>query len=215
MRPILTKRIAYSRAEYFSDFAVHMAGLVAVVGCVPILIVLAAIHGDGPSHVIATVVYGFCFAAMIACSALYNIFSRPEWEWLLKRLDHSAIYLKIAGTVTGFALIAGQGWMLVAILWAAAATGISLKLAAPFRFRRLSIALYLSMGWAAGLLGWGIFAALPRSVLALILIGGLSYTVGVGIYVWDRLPFHITIWHALVLVGSLCLYAAIVVAVVN
>jgi len=215
MRPLLTQRSVYSRAEYVSDLAVHMIGLVAVVGCVPVLIVLAAVLGDGPSHVVATVVYGVSFAVMISCSALYNIVLRPEWEWLLKRLDHTAIYLKIAGTVTGFALIAGQGWVLVSALWATAALGVSLKLAAPFRFQKLGIALYLSMGWAAGLLGWGIFAALPGSVLVLIILGGLSYTVGVGFYVWDRLPFHFTIWHALVLVGSLCLYAALVIAIVN
>ncbi len=212
---MLTKRITYSRAEYFSDLAVHMAGLVAVIGCVPVLIVLATTLGDGPSHVIATVVYGFCFAAMITCSAIYNVFPRPEWEWLFKRLDHVAIYLKIAGTVTGFALIAGQGWILVATLWAAAVVGISLKLAAPFRFRRLSIALYLSMGWAAALLGWGIFAALPGSVLLLILLGGLAYSLGVVFYVWDRLPFHFTIWHSFVLVASLCLYAALVIAIIG
>ncbi len=215
MRPFVTRRISYSRAEFLSDMAVHLLGVLLVTAGVPVLIVLAYLFGNGPGSVFGTMLYGFSFAAMIGCSALYNIFPHPEWEWLFKRLDHSAIYLKIAGTVTGFAMIAGQGWILVTALWAAAAMGVSLKLAAPTRYRWVGLALYLGMGWAAGVLGWGIFAALPAPVVSLIVAGGLTYTIGVAFYLWDGLPYHFTIWHIFVLIASLLLYSAVVIAVLQ
>ena len=203
-----------SRAEYFSDMAVQFAGLLAVAAAVPVLITLAApIEGQG-GHMTAAMVYGTCLAAMISCSALYNIFPNPDWAWLLQRLDHAAIYLKIAGTYTAFVLVAGQGFALATGLWLAAATGISLKLIAPKRWRWVAIALYLGMGWSAVVLGWGIFAALPTPVILLVAGGGLLYTIGVVFHVWEQLPFHNTIWHVFVLAATFTIYAGVVVAMV-
>ena len=108
------RRIGYSRSEYVSDLVVHLTGLVAVAAAVPALVFLASPFEGQPGHLTAAMVYGLCFAAMIACSALYNIFPDAKWEWLFKRLDHSAIYLKIAGTYTAFVLIAGSGFALAA-----------------------------------------------------------------------------------------------------
>lgn len=208
------RRQSYTRAEYVSDLAVHLAGLVAVAAAVPILIVLAAPMDGNGGHMAAALVYGTCLAAMISCSALYNIFPHPDWEWLLQRLDHSAIYLKIAGTYTTFVLVAGQGFTLATGLWVAAATGISLKLIAPKRWRWVAIALYLGMGWSAVVLGWGLFTALPTSVVLLVASGGLLYTAGVVFHLWDGLPFHNTIWHVFVLAATFTIYAGVVVAVV-
>lgn len=213
MPAVLAKRVDYSRAEYLSDLIVHLAGIVAVAGAVPVLIVLATLMGGTSAQIAAASVYGMGLAAMILCSALYNIFPHPEWEWLLKRLDHSAIYLKIAGTYTAFVLIAGTGFALAAGLWAAALAGISLKLACPFRWRWISIALYLGMGWAAVVVGWELFAALPGPVVMLVAIGGLLYTLGVPFHLWERLQFHNTIWHLFVLAASFTIYAGLVVAV--
>lgn len=207
-------RNGYSRAEYISDLAVHFAGLVAVVVGVPVLVVLATLPGNDGAEITGTVIYGLCFMAMIGCSAIYNIFPHPDWEWLLQRLDHSAIYLKIAGTYTGFVLVAGHGIGLAAGLWAAAFAGISMKMVSPVRWRWAGLALYLAMGWVAAVLGHGVFAALPVAVVWLIGIGGSLYTVGVIFYLWERLPFHLTIWHAFVLSASLTIYAGVVVAVV-
>jgi hemolysin III len=212
---LLARRAGYTRTEYLSDLAVHLIGMIVVLTCVPLLVVLAVVSAHGAASVIGMVLYGLSFAAMILCSAVYNIFPHPDWEWLFKRLDHSAIYLKIAGTFTGFAMIAGQGFVIVGALWAAAAAGISLKMICPFRFRRTSIALYLGMGWAGGLVAFAIFAALPPLTGSLIVVGGLLYTVGTGFYLWPQLPFHLTIWHSFVLVASLAFYAAAVVAVLG
>lgn len=200
-------------SEYLSDVAVHLAGIVAVAAAVPVLIVLAALSGHGAWDVTATSVYGACLIAMICSSALYNIFPQAKWEWLLRRLDHSAIYLKIAGTHTAFALIAGQGLALAGAIWAAALAGIVLKLVAPFRWRWVSLCLYLGMGWAAAVLGRDVFAALPATVPVLVAAGGLVYTAGVGVYLCEGLRFRMAIWHSFVLVASLSVYAGLVVAV--
>ena len=207
------RRHVYSRTEYMSDVAVHVTGLLAVAAAVPVLISLATPMEGTSGHMVAAVVYGLCFAAMIASSALYNVFPHPDWVWLFQQLDHSAIYLKIAGTYTAFVLIAGQGFALAAGLWVAAATGISLKLITPKRWKWLSIALYLGMGWSAVVLGWSIFAALPGPVISLVAAGGVLYTTGVVFHLWHRLPYHNTIWHVFVLAASFTIYAGLVVAV--
>lgn len=207
-------RPAYSRAERMSDAVVHWAGIAAVAGAVPALIVTAAVlRGDAPS-VVGASVYGVTLALMILCSAMYNMIARPDWAWLLRRLDHSAIYLKIAGTYTPFALMTGQGLALTATLWGAAAAGVALKLASPARFRWLGLALYLAMGWAGVVAGGDLMAALPGAAVVLMLVGGALYTVGVVFYLWDNLLFHNAIWHVFVLAASVVFYAAVLVTVV-
>lgn len=211
---MLQPRTLYSPAERLSDAVVHVAGLVVVAGAVPVLIVLAAMLRGDAASVVGTSVYGATLVAMILCSALYNMISRPGWTWLLRRLDHSAIYLKIAGTYTPFALISGQGWLLTGVLWVAALVGVTLKAISPARFRVAALALYLGMGWAGFLAGGDLLAALPGAVVALMVVGGVLYTAGVVFYLWERLPFHYTIWHVFVLAASMVFYAAVVVQVV-
>jgi hemolysin III len=207
-------RQSYSRAERLSDAVVHVAGLAAVTAAVPVLIVLAALQNGEAGAVIGTSVYGATLILMILCSALYNMVARPDWSWLLRRLDHAAIYLKIAGTYTPFALITGQGVVLTAGLWVAAVAGAVMKAVSPARFRWAGLALYLAMGWAGVLAGGGLMAALPVAAVVLMLVGGVLYTVGVGFYLWERLPHHNTIWHLFVLAASLVFYAAVTVQVV-
>lgn len=213
--PILAARPAYSRAERLSDAVVHVAGLVAVLTAVPVLITVAAFLRGDLTAVFAVSVYGAALVAMILFSALYNMIAHPGWAWLLKRLDHSAIYLKIAGTYTPFTLLSGHGLWLLAGLWGAAFAGVGIKLASPDRFRGAAIALYLAMGWAGIAAGGGFLAALSGPVVALIVTGGVLYTVGVVFYLLERLPFHYTIWHVFVLAASGVFYAAVTVHLVQ
>ena len=207
-------RPRYSAAELRSDAAVHLLGLGIVALGVPVLLMLTALVRGADGTVLAGVgVYGAALAAMIAASAVYNMARRERLIWLWRRLDHSAIYLKIAGTYTPFTLLTGQGLALTAGLWGAAALGVALKLFSPERFRWLSLALYLGMGWAGVVAGQAMIAALPGGVLALMLAGGILYTVGVAFHLWRSLPFHNTIWHGFVLVASLFFYAAVTVLV--
>lgn len=212
---LLAARTEYSRAERLSDAVIHVSGLVLVLVAVPVLITMAAfLRGDLPA-LVGTAVYGVALITMILCSALYNLMLSPGWSGLLKRLDHSAIYVKIAGTYTPFTLLSGQGGWLLAGVWGAALTGIGLKLVAPDRFRLSALALYLAMGWAGLLAGGAFFATLSTAVIVLIVAGGLLYTLGVVFYLSERLPFHYTIWHVLVLTASLTFYAAVTLHVVQ
>lgn len=203
----------YSRAEMLSDAVVHVAGLALVTGAVPVLIVLTVLMRGDAAAIAGVSVYGGALVLMILCSALYNMIERPDWGWLLRRLDHSAIYVKIAGTYTAFIAVSGHGSGLMAGLWCAALAGVGLKILSPARFRWAALALYLGMGWAGVAAGGALLAALPAPVVALMLVGGTLYTLGVVFYLWDRLPFHNTIWHVFVLAASLVFYAAVLVAV--
>ncbi len=205
----------YTRAEYLSDAVVHVAGVGLALMAVPALIAAAAIErGDAPT-LVGTAVYGVALILMLGFSALYNMVQRPDWGWLLKRLDHSAIYMKIAGTYTPFTLITGQGLTLTAGLWGAALLGVGLKVADPVRFRWPGLALYLGMGWGGVLAGGALLAALPGPVVGLMIAGGLLYTLGVVFHLWVRLPYHNTIWHVFVLAASAVFFAAVAVLVVG
>lgn len=208
-------RTDYSRAEYLSDAVVHVSGLVLVLVSVPVLITMTAFLRGDAAAMVGTAIYGATLLLMILCSGLYNVVGPGPWAWLLQRLDHSAIYAKIAGTYTPFALLSGQGGWLIAGLWAAAFAGMALKLAAPRRFRFVALALYLAMGWAGLAFGGGLIGQLSTPVLTLILTGGALYTVGVVLYLFDRLPFHYTAWHVIVLTASMVLYAAVTMQVVE
>lgn len=205
----------YSWAEDLSDAVVHIAGLAVVCIAVPVLIVLAALQRGDLTAMVGTSVYSGGLIAMILCSALYNMVRRPGWAWLLQRLDHAAIYLKIAGTYTAFVLLAGQGGMLALVVWAAAGVGVLLKAISPERFRPVALALYLGMGWAGVIGGGDLLAALPGVVVGLMLAGGAIYSLGVGFYLWQGLRFHYTVWHICVLAATLVFYAAVLVAVIS
>lgn len=214
----VSSRVTYSRAEKLSDAVVHIAGLSLVLMAVPVLIVVTVLtHGD-VAAVMGVSIYGGALVAMIFCSGLYNVLHSSgvaqTWTWILKRLDHSAIYVKIAGTYTPFTLLSGHGAALTLGVWGAALVGVTLKLISPERFRFVALALYLGMGWAVAVLGGPIFAALPPAVFWLACIGGGLYSLGVVFYLWTRLPFHYTIWHVFVLCASLFFYAAVMWAVV-
>ncbi len=202
----------YSRAELVSDAAVHVAGIIAALIAVPVLVTLAAVWFGDAGTVAAAVVYGVSLIGMLACSALNNMARLPAWKDLLRRIDQSAIYVKIAGSYTPFAVLTGThaGFFLTG-LWGAALAGASLRLFSPARLKWASIVLYLAIGWAGALLGAPLLAELTPTGLALILVAGGLYTTGVVFFLWEQLPFHNTIWHVFVLAASFVLYAAVLV----
>lgn len=213
--PLLSTRTDCSRAERLTDGIIHAAGLAAVLIAVPVLITAAAVLRGDFTAVFGITVYGLALIAMILCSALNNMVAAPGWQGLLRRLDHSAIYVKIAGTYTPFTLLSGQGLWLLAGLWGAALAGVGIKLVSPDRFRLPTLALYLAMGWAGLVAGGAVFATLSTPVLVLIVTGGILYTAGVVFYLFERLPFHYTIWHVFVLTASFVFYAAVTVQLVQ
>jgi len=212
---IMDSRSHYSRAETVSDAVVHVSGLVLALVSVPVLITLAVFLRGDFDALLGVSVYGGALVAMITCSALYNMVGSPRWRGVLKRLDHSAIYVKIAGTYTPFTLLSGQGGWLLLGIWGAALTGVSLKLVSPDRFRLAAILLYLGLGWAGLAAGGAFLSALSAPVLVLVLTGGCLYTLGVGFYLAPGLRYHYTIWHIFVLAASFVFYAAVTVHLVQ
>ncbi|MBJ3764222.1 hemolysin III family protein [Maribius pontilimi] len=202
--------------EAHTDAIVHYVGLSMAAMAVPTLIVLAVLRHDHWVEVSAVAVYGATLVAMLSASAIYNITGQHRWTKVLKRLDHSAIYLKIAGSFTPLvALTGGAGLPFLAGLWGAALGGTSLKMLAPDRLRWLGLSLYLGMGWIGVWAGAGVFSQLSPSAMALIAVGGSLYTIGVIFFLWEALPYHTTIWHGFVLVASGLIYAAILVEVLR
>ena len=198
----------YTRAEYISDAIVHASGIEATLIGGPILIAMAALWIGEAGVVTAISVYFATGLAMWSASAAYNLIQRPAWVDRLRRMDQSAIYLKIAGTYTPFAALAAGQTGFLAGIWTVAALGAALILFTS-RFGWLAIPLYLGLGWAGAVWGGPLVSGLSPLGFWLLVAGGLIYSSGIAFLLWERLPFHNTIWHVFVLLGSLACYAAI------
>ena len=210
--PAWPSRTGYSRAEHISDAVIHALGVAFVLCAAPVVVALSVLWRGDRAAVGAVSVYAVCMTAMIVCSALYNTVGQRRWTRVLKRLDHSAIYAKIAGTFTPFLMLAEPRPVLLAGLWSAALAGIGLKMFNPDRLRPLAVGLCLAMGWAGALAG-GLPWDEPWPILSLMMAGGVLYTVGTAFYLYDRMPFHYTIWHGCVLTATAALYAAVTLSV--
>ncbi len=202
----------YSRAELLSDGAVHAIGLLCALVAVPVLVTLSAVWFGDRTTVVAATIYGISLIVMFACSAVYNLAPLPTWKDFLRRVDQSAIYLKIAGSYTPFAVLTGThaGFFLTGV-WGAAIACVSMILFVPARLKWSSLLLYLGLGWFGAVTGGPLFDALTPAGYALILAAGILYTLGVVFFLWEKLPFHNTIWHVFVFTASFVLYAAVLV----
>lgn len=204
--------LVYSRAERLSDAAIHVTGVFAALLAAPVVITLAAVWFGDAGTVTAAAVYAISLVAMLTCSAIYHLTPAPAWKDFLRRVDQTAIYIKIAGTYTPFAVMSGtSAGLFLAGLWSAALTGAAMILFGSARFRRPSLVLYLAIGWAGVWAGRPLLEAMSPESFWLIVAGGCIYTLGVVFFLWERLPFHNTIWHAFVLTATAILYSAVLV----
>lgn len=199
--------------EVLADGIVHALALVAGLIAFPILLV-HALQTAGLATFAALAVYAAGFFLMWGFSLAYNMTPPSALKWLLRRFDHSMIYVMIAGTYTALIphLPGGWAWALGAVVWTGAALGIMVKVALPGRYDRLSILAYVMLGWVGVIAAGPVTAALPALSLWLLLAGGLTYVAGVGFYVWERLRFQTAIWHGFVAVAAGLHFAAVAVA---
>jgi hemolysin III len=203
----------YSLGERVADGCLHVIGVTASLVALTVLLVIG-IKSDTALWVVSLTVYGLALVATFSFSAGYNLLARPPRlkEWL-RRFDHAAIFLMIAGTYTPFVLIQMNtpfGLVLLAVVWAIAAIGIALQLFAPRYLRGLSVALYLVQGWAVLAAIDPLMSAMPGRALTLLMAGGVLYTVGVVFHLWERLPYSNAIWHGFVLAAASCHFAAVI-----
>jgi hemolysin III len=201
----------YDRAELIADGIVHGVGVFCGLIAATALIVLAGIFASA-YEIVSVSVYAAGLLAMLGFSAAYNLWPVSRGKWLLRRFDHSAIYILIAATYTPvFAQLQDRifAMSLLAGVWSVAAVGIVLKLFLPGRFDRVSVGLYLAMGWS-GLIAYDAgLSSLPQLALWFIVAGGLLYSLGVIFHAWQRLRFQNAIWHSFVLLGAACHYTAV------
>jgi hemolysin III len=184
----------------------HASGIAASAAGGAALIVWAALRGDA-WKIVGVSVFVATLLLLYSASTAYHAVRSPALKARLKVLDHGAIYLLIAGTYTPFMigdLRGGWGWSLFGVVWALALSGIVFKVFYTGRFRALSTALYVAMGWLVVIAVGPMIRHLPRSALVWLVAGGIAYTAGTPFYHSRRLRFSHAIWHGFVLLGSLC-----------
>jgi hemolysin III len=204
----------YTSSERMTDGIIHIVGVsTGLIAVITMLVI--AIPSLPALSIVSLVIYGVAMVAMFSFSAAYHLIRVPRWKDTLRRLDQAAIFLKIAGTYTPFALIklgGASGLALLSSVWTIALFGAAAKLMLSTRWDRLAIFLYLMLGWA-GLFVWqSLAASISLTTLVLLVIGGVLYSVGVIFHIWQSLPHQNAIWHLFVLVGTGFHFAAVATA---
>ena len=199
----MSRRVQSPREELANSVSHGIGFLMALAG-LPILVVSFARHGDAGS-VVGGAIFGSTLALLYLTSSLYHAVPQGRAKGILRRLDHSAIFLLIAGTYTPFTLGAlggGWGWSLFGVVWGIAALGVVVKLVFGPRFPVISAALYVAMGWMVLIAIRPLWQNGPGWGVALLVLGGEAYTVGVAFYAAPRLRDAHLVWHLFVLAGS-------------
>jgi hemolysin III len=207
---------SYSAAEEVANSVTHGIGIVLSIVGLAVLTAFAARQGDA-WHVVGCSIFGAALILNYTASTLYHSIQVERFKGALRALDHSAIFLLIAGTYTPFMLVnlrGPWGWSLLAGVWAIAVLGIALRLLLKGRWHGLVVSLYIAMGWAVVGAVQPMLRHVAAGGLILLAAGGLAYTVGVIFYKWKRLPYHHAIWHVFVLLGSALHFFAVLFYVI-
>ncbi len=209
-------RLKELTVEEFANTITHGVGLLLSLCGLVVLVSLAVVFGDF-WYILSSIVYGLSLVVLYGASTLYHSATSPEEKRILQIVDHSCIYLLIAGSYTPFTLIvlrSGIGIGLFAFVWAFAIFGILGKVFLAKRFKSASVVSYLIMGWIGVIAVEPLFAKLGFPAIALIVLGGLAYSIGVIFYSWTRLRHHHAIWYLFVMSGSFLHFLAIALYVI-
>ncbi len=195
-----------SLGEEIANAITHGTGVGLSIAALVILVVFAAKQSDA-WKVVSFSIYGATMITLYLASTLYHSFPQPNLKRFFRILDHSSIFLLIAGTytpVTIGTMRGGWGWTLFGIIWGLTIVGVNLKVFAMGKLKYLSVFIYILMGWMVLIAIKPLMQKASPSFLIWMLIGGLAYTLGVIFYVARKLPYHHSIWHLFVLGGSVC-----------
>jgi hemolysin III len=206
------RRRSPSLGEEIANSTSHGIGLVAAVVGTPFLVLAAARH-SGASGIVGASVFAGSVLLLYCTSTLYHALPDNRAKHVFRILDHSAIFLLIAGTYTPFTLglLRGAwGWTLFALVWSMAVLGIVLKSVSGLRYARLSTLIYVVMGWIALIAIRPLWVRMPVSAWGWLLAGGLAYTAGIAFYAFDhRIRYGHFVWHIFVLAGTVCHFIAV------
>ncbi|MEP6636826.1 MAG: hemolysin III family protein [Acidobacteriota bacterium] len=204
---------AYSRlpSEETANSISHGLGLMAAVAAVPVLLLTAGRAGDR-FYLVGAGVFAVSMVCLYLASTLYHSLQEGSAKRLFRLLDHSAVFLLIAGTYTPFTLgvLRGPwGWTLLTLVWVMATIGLTMKAVFGIRYNWASMFLYVGMGWLALLAAKPILLHVPLPGILLVLAGGLAYTSGLAFFAAHRLRYNHFIWHLFVIVGTTCHFFAV------
>jgi hemolysin III len=206
----------YTVGEEIANSVTHGVGIAFSIVALTLLIGDAVLYGDGWA-LGGGIVLGVSLILLYTGSTLYHAIPFPRARHVFKIIDHSAIYLLIAGSYTPFTLVtmrATGGWWMFGVVWVLAAVGISTEAFWAYRPRWLSAVVYLFMGWLAVFMIGPMRASLAPMGLWLLIAGGLCYTLGTVFYVYKKVPYFHMVWHLWVLAGSVCHFLAVLLFVV-
>ena len=202
---------AYSAREEIAHSATHAFGVVASLAGIAWIAMSAALRGD-PWRMAGGIAFGITALLLFGTSTFYHAARAPRAKQVLQKLDHSAIYLLIAGTYTTFTIGVMRGslaWALFGIIWVLAVAGIAAEFLGRVRRPVRSALLYLAMGWLGVVAIKQLIATLTSWELGWLLAGGIAYSCGVPFYVWKSRPYTHTVWHLFVLAGVACHFVAV------
>ena len=200
-----------SLGEEIANSVSHGVGFLLALVATPFLVVAASRRGDSAAIVGASVFAGTVVVLYLA-STLYHAMPSNKAKHVFRIIDHSAIFLLIAGTYTPFTLgvLRGAwGWTLFGVVWGLAVLGVTLKAVGGIRYPRLSTALYITMGWLALIAIRPLWLHLPVAGWLWLIAGGLAYTGGIAFYAAERVPYGHFVWHVFVLIGTTCHFFAV------
>ena len=208
----------YSLAEEIAHSVTHGIGIVLSIVGLAVLVAFAALKGTA-WHIVGCSVFGATMVLAYTASTVYHAIPamHPRAKRVLRVLDHSAIYLLIAGTYTPFTLVTLRGpwgWTLFGVVWGLAVVGIIFQATNLGKLRVVSVLFYVGMGWMVLIAMRPLLRVLDPGGLALLFAGGVAYTAGLAFYAWKRMPYHHAIWHGFVLAGSLLHFFAVLFYVV-
>jgi hemolysin III len=206
----------YSVGEEIANSITHGLGVVLSIAGLATLASFASVFGT-VMHIVSCSIYGASLILMYTASTLYHSIPLPRAKAVLRRLDHSAIFLLIAGTYTPFTLVTLQGlwgWTLCALVWTLALVGILMQKVLIRQKAFVTALPYVALGWLAVVGLEPLMNRIPVEGMLLLVAGGLAYTIGVLFFVWKRVPYNHAIWHLFVMAGSALHYFAVLLFVI-
>lgn len=206
----------FTQGEEIANSVTHGLGFLLSVAACSVLVVLAAQRGTA-WHVVGVAVFGASLILLYAASTIYHALTHRKAKRVFKFLDYSAIYVLIAGSYTPFTLVTlrgGWGWSLFGMAWGLAIAGAVIEVVTRRRYKAVSLAFYLGMGWLLTIAVKPLINSLDTRSLLLLLLGGLAYTGGSALYARGRFRYHHAVWHVLVLIGSTCHFLAVLFSVI-
>ncbi|MEA3291625.1 MAG: hemolysin III family protein [Pseudomonadota bacterium] len=201
----------YSLGEEIAHAVTHGVGIALAIAGLAAMVAFSSLYGDA-WHITSSSIYGATLILCFSASTLYHGIPHPRAKLVLRQIDHAAIFLLIAGTYTPFTLVSMRGpwgWTLLGLVWGLAIAGMVLELTTRGRYKGLSLAMYLGLGWLVLIAIKPMWATVDTGGLILLLAGGLCYSLGVIFFAWERLAYHHAVWHLFVLAGAVFHFFAV------